>query len=114
MAYLYNICLYLSLGSDTGAQRQGNIWRSSFFSSNSPLIVEDFVMRDATTATVVARKLLTPRDNRLLLRRSDEFAVQDSQALSVQCAGSVSNMGQRLLARTRQVKLLMAEVESLG
>ncbi|KAM1597852.1 hypothetical protein PS2_032713 [Malus domestica] len=70
-------------------------------------------MRDATTATVVARNLLTPRDNRLLSRRSDELAVQDSLAFSVQCAGSVSNMGQRLLARTRQVESLMAEVESL-
>ena len=32
---------------------------------------------------------------------------------SVQCAGSVSDMGQRLLARTRQVESLTAEVASL-
>ena len=44
---------------------------------------------------------------------SDELAVQDSLALSVQCAGSVSNMGQRLLARSRQVESLMVEVASL-
>ncbi|KAM2698437.1 hypothetical protein EV1_037437 [Malus domestica] len=62
---------------------------------------------------VVARNLLTHRDNRLLSRRSDELAVQDSRALSVQCAGSVSNMGQRLLARAHQVESLTTEVENL-
>ncbi|KAB2612754.1 S ribonuclease [Pyrus ussuriensis x Pyrus communis] len=98
---------------DTGASRQGNIWCPSFLSSNGPLTGEDSVMKDATTATVVARNLLTPRDNRLLSRRFDELAVQESLALSVQCAGSVSNMGQRLLARSRQVESLTAEVENL-
>ncbi|KAM1469467.1 hypothetical protein TB1_039458 [Malus domestica] len=103
MAYPSNICLYLSLSSDTGAPRQGNVWRPSFLSSNGPLTVEDSVMRDVTTTTVVARNLITLRDNRLLSRRSDELVVQNSLALSVQCTGSVSNIGQHLLARTRQV-----------
>ncbi|KAM2763240.1 hypothetical protein PS2_014877 [Malus domestica] len=96
-----NICLDLSLSSDAGAPRQDNIWRPSFSSSNGPLTVEDSVMRDTATATVVARNLITPKDNRILSRRSDELAVRESQALSVQCANSVSNMGQRLLVRTR-------------
>ncbi|KAM2558581.1 hypothetical protein TB2_015558 [Malus domestica] len=65
------------------------------------------------TATVVARNLVTPKDNRLLSKRSDELAVKDSLALSVQCAGFVSNMAQRLFARTRQVESLAAEVMSL-
>ncbi|KAM1789936.1 hypothetical protein ACFX12_034046 [Malus domestica] len=64
-------------------------------------------------AAVVARNLLTPKDNRLLSKRSDELAVKDSLALSVQCTGSVSNMAQRLFARTRQVESLAAEVMSL-
>ncbi|CAN6719373.1 unnamed protein product [Malus baccata var. baccata] len=110
----FNICLDLSLSSDTGAPRQGNVWRPSFFSSNGPLTVEDSVMRDATTATVVARNLITPKDNRILSRRSDELAVRESQAFSVQCANYVSNMGQRLLARTRQVESLTAEVATLS
>ncbi|KAM1743313.1 hypothetical protein ACFX12_013214 [Malus domestica] len=71
-------------------------------------------MRDATTATIVARNLITLRDNRILSRRSDELAVQDSQALSVQCTNSVSNMGQRLLVRTHQVELLTVEVAALN
>ncbi|KAM1720708.1 hypothetical protein ACFX12_022339 [Malus domestica] len=65
------------------------------------------------TAAVVARNLLTPKDNRLLSKRSDKLAVKDSLALSVQCAGSVFNMAQRLFARTRQVESLAAEVMSL-
>ena len=70
-------------------------------------------MKNDITATVVARNLLTLRDNRVFSKWSDELAVQDSLAFSVQYVGSVSNMGQRLLARTRQVESLMAEVASL-
>ncbi|KAM1405868.1 hypothetical protein ACFXTH_000617 [Malus domestica] len=65
------------------------------------------------TAAMVARNFLTPKDSRLLSKRSDELAVKDSLALSVQCAGSVSNMAQRLFAQTRQVESLVAEVISL-
>ncbi|KAM1160995.1 hypothetical protein TB2_000138 [Malus domestica] len=113
MAYPSNICLDLSLISDTGAPCQGNIWPPSFLSSSGPLTVEDSVTRDATTATIIARNLLTPRDNRLLSRRSDELVVQDSLALNVQCTTSVSNMGQCLLARTCQVESLTAKVANL-
>ncbi|KAM2194773.1 hypothetical protein ACFX1R_028854 [Malus domestica] len=65
------------------------------------------------TAAVVTRNLLTPKDNRLLFKRFDELAVKDSLALSVQYVGSVSNMVQRLFARTRHVESLAAEVISL-
>ncbi|KAB2606320.1 hypothetical protein D8674_006037 [Pyrus ussuriensis x Pyrus communis] len=91
----------------------GNIWCPSFLSSNGPLTGEDSVMRDATTATVVARNLLTPKDNRLLSRRSNELAVQESLALIVQCASSLSNIGQCLLTQTHQVVSLTTEVENL-
>ncbi|KAM2724474.1 hypothetical protein EV1_027291 [Malus domestica] len=60
-------------------------------------------------AAMVARNLLTSKDNKLLSKRSDELAVKDSLALSVQCADSVSNMTQRLFARTRQVESLAAK-----
>ncbi|KAM1747129.1 hypothetical protein ACFX11_013692 [Malus domestica] len=68
-------------------------------------------MKNDMTAAVVARNLLTPKDNRLLFKRFDELVVKDSLALSVQCA--VSNMAQRLFAQTRQVESLAAEVISL-
>ncbi|KAM1781775.1 hypothetical protein PS1_040529 [Malus domestica] len=71
------------------------------------------MMKNDITAAVVARNLLTPKDNRLLSKQSDELAVKDSQALNVQCAGSVSNMAQRLFAQTCQVESLAAEVISL-
>ncbi|KAM0997687.1 hypothetical protein ACFX2C_007543 [Malus domestica] len=110
MACPSTICLDLSLMSDINEQRQDNIWHSSFLSSNGPLTIGDSVMKNNITATVVARNLLTPKDNRILLKRSNELAVQDSLALNVQCASSVSNMGQQLLAQTRQVESLMANV----
>ncbi|KAM1587051.1 hypothetical protein ACFX10_026271 [Malus domestica] len=113
MACPSNICLDLNLRSDTGEQRQYKIWRPSFLSFNGPLTVEDSVMKNNITATVVAKNLLTPKDNIIFSKRSDESAVQDSLALSVQCAGSISNMGQRLLARTHQVESLIAKVASL-
>ncbi|KAM1060195.1 hypothetical protein ACFX2B_024602 [Malus domestica] len=53
------------------------------------------------------------KNNRILSKRSDETAVQDFLAFNVQCTGSISNMGQRLLAQTRQVESLIAKVESL-
>ncbi|KAM1740374.1 hypothetical protein EV2_016322 [Malus domestica] len=103
----------LNLGEEVVPPSPDNIWRPSFISPTGPLTVGDSMMKNDMTAAVVARNLVTPKDNRLLAKRSDELAVKDSLALSVQCAGSVSNMAQRLFARTRQVESLAAEVMSL-
>ncbi|KAM1233506.1 hypothetical protein ACFX2J_003199 [Malus domestica] len=108
-----NRCFDLNLGEEAVSPSIDNIWRPSFISPTRLLIVGDSVMKNDMTATVVARNLVTPKDNRLLSRRSDELAVKESLALSMQCAGSVSNMAQRLFARTRQVESLAAEVMSL-
>ncbi|KAM1181511.1 hypothetical protein PS2_000090 [Malus domestica] len=106
-------CFDLNLGEKAVPPSPDNIWRPSFISPTGPLTVGDSVMKNDMTAAVVARNLVTPKDNRLLPKRSDELAVKDSLALSVQCAGSVSNMAQCLFARTRQVESLAAEVMSL-
>ncbi|KAM1723809.1 hypothetical protein PS2_021732 [Malus domestica] len=103
----------LNFVEEAAMSSQDNIWRSSFLSSTGLLTVGDSVMKNDMTAAVVAMNLLTPKDNRLLSKRLDELAVKDSLAMSVQCAGSVSNMAQRLFARTRQVESLVAEVISL-
>ncbi|KAM1724782.1 hypothetical protein ACFX11_023192 [Malus domestica] len=103
----------LNFGEETVMPPQDNIWRPSFLFPTGPLTVGDSMMKNDITTTVVARNLLTPKDNRLLSKQSDELAVKDSLALSVQCVGSVSNMAQRLFARTRQVESLAAEVISL-
>ncbi|CAN6706827.1 unnamed protein product [Malus baccata var. baccata] len=103
----------LNIGEEAAPPSPDNIWRPSFISPTGPLTVGDSVMKNDMTAAVVARNLVTPRDNKLLARRSYELAVKESLALSVQCAGSVSNMAQRLFARTRHVESLVAEIQSL-
>ncbi|KAM1017248.1 hypothetical protein COP2_048086 [Malus domestica] len=103
----------MNLGEEAVPPSPDNIWRPSFISPTGPLTVGDSVMKNDMTDAVVARNLVTPKDNRLLAKRSDELAVKDSLVLSVQCTGSVSNMDQRLFARTRQVESLAAEMMSL-
>ncbi|KAM1282363.1 hypothetical protein ACFX2H_022738 [Malus domestica] len=91
----------LNFGEEASMPSQDNIWRPSFLSLTGSLTVGDSVMKNDMTAAVVAKNLLTPKDNILLSKRFDELAVKVSLALSVQCAGSVSNMAQHLFARTR-------------
>ncbi|CAN6585768.1 unnamed protein product [Malus baccata var. baccata] len=98
----------LNLVEEAATPSPDNIWRPSFVSPTGPLTVGDSVMKNDMTAAVVAMNLPTPKDNRLLSKRSDELVVKDSLALSF-----VSNMAQRLFARTRQVESLVAEVISL-
>ncbi|KAM2467689.1 hypothetical protein FF1_009441 [Malus domestica] len=89
--------LDLNVGEDVDMSSPNNIWRPSFLSTTGHLTVRDSVIKNDITATVVARNILTPKDNRIFSKRSDELAVQDSLAFSIQCASSVSNIGQRLL-----------------
>ncbi|KAM1426931.1 hypothetical protein ACFX11_019302 [Malus domestica] len=103
----------LNLGEEAAMPSLDNIWYPSFISLTGPPTIGDSVMKNDLTAAVVARNLVTSKDNRLLSKRSNELAVKESLALSVQCAGSMSNMAQRLFARTRQVESLMVEVMSL-
>ncbi|KAM1103457.1 hypothetical protein PS1_012127 [Malus domestica] len=99
----------LNFGEEAVMPSEDNIWRPSFLSPTGPLTVGDSVMKNDMTVAVVAMNILTPKDNRLLSKWSDELAAKDSLALSVQCAGSVSNIAQHLFARTRQVESLAAE-----
>ncbi|CAN6714849.1 unnamed protein product [Malus baccata var. baccata] len=72
----------LNLVEEAAPPSPDNIWRPSFVSHTGPLTVGDSVMKNDMTAAVVAMNLLTPKDNRLLSKRSDELAVKDSLALS--------------------------------
>ncbi|CAN6720995.1 unnamed protein product [Malus baccata var. baccata] len=103
----------LNLGEEAAMPSPDNILRPSFISPIGPLTVGDSMMKNDMNVAVVAWNLVTPKNNRLLSKRSDELAVKDSLALSVQCAGSVSNMAQHLFARNRQVESLAAKVMSL-
>ncbi|KAM0989575.1 hypothetical protein ACFX2A_013629 [Malus domestica] len=73
----------LNFGEEAAMPSQDNIKGPSFLSPTGPLTVGDSVMKIDMTATVVARNILTPKDNRLLSKRSDELAVKDFLALSV-------------------------------
>ncbi|CAN6721177.1 unnamed protein product [Malus baccata var. baccata] len=70
----------LNLVEEAAPPSPDNIWRPSFVSPTGPLTVGDSVMKNDMTAAVVARNLLTPKDNRLLSKRSDELAVESLAA----------------------------------
>ncbi|CAN6678010.1 unnamed protein product [Malus baccata var. baccata] len=72
----------LDFGEEETMPSQDNIWRPSFLSPIGHLTVGDSVMKNDMTAAVVAKNLITPKDNRLLSKRYDELAVKDSLALS--------------------------------
>ncbi|KAM2185085.1 hypothetical protein ACFX1Q_030128 [Malus domestica] len=76
----------LNLGEEAVSPSPDNIWPPSFISATGLLTVGDSMMKNDMTAAVVARNLVTPKDNRLLAKQSDELTVKDSLALSVQCA----------------------------
>ncbi|KAM1750859.1 hypothetical protein FF1_009015 [Malus domestica] len=67
--------LDLNVGEDVDMSSTDNIWHPLFLSPTGPLTVGDFVMKNDITATVVTRNLFTPKDNRILSKRSDELAV---------------------------------------
>ncbi|CAN6721034.1 unnamed protein product [Malus baccata var. baccata] len=71
-------CFDLNLGEEAVPPSPDNIWHPSFISPTGPLTVGDSMMKNDMTDAVVARNLVTPKDNRLLSKRSDELAVKDS------------------------------------
>ncbi|CAN6685943.1 unnamed protein product [Malus baccata var. baccata] len=66
----------LNLGEEAAMPSPDNIWRPSFISPTGPLTVGDLVMKNDMTAAVVTRNLVTPKDNRLLFKRSDEWLIR--------------------------------------
>ncbi|KAM2007329.1 hypothetical protein ACFX15_002252 [Malus domestica] len=109
MSCPFDLRFDFNFGEEVAMPSQDNIWRPSFLSLTGPLTVGDSVMKNDMTTAVVAKNLLTPKDNRLLSKRFDELAVKDSLTLSVQCAGFVSDMAQHLFAQTYQLESLAAE-----
>ncbi|KAM1321461.1 hypothetical protein ACFX2F_014534 [Malus domestica] len=66
----------LNLVEEAATPSPNNIWRPSFLSPTGPLTVGDSVMKNDMTAAVVARNFLTPKDNRLFSKRSDELLLR--------------------------------------
>ncbi|KAM1826361.1 hypothetical protein ACFX13_025720 [Malus domestica] len=73
----------LNFGEKAAMPSQDNIWHLSFLSPTGHLTIGNFMMKNDMTAAVVARNLLTPKDNRLLSKQSDELAIKDFLAFSV-------------------------------
>ncbi|XP_057466900.1 uncharacterized protein LOC130787741 [Actinidia eriantha] len=92
---------------------QPEIWRSSPLPQKGPLITNGSVMLDDAVAASVAKGIITPQDEKLLANRTDVEAINDSMALSIQCASSVSNMARRLQARGNEVQELRTQVLNL-
>jgi hypothetical protein len=86
------------------------VWRPYFLSPNGPVSVTDSVMLNGVTATAVAAGLCTPEDAKVLAGRTDPQIINDSMALTIQCAATVSNMGRRLHVRNLEVKTLRSQV----
>ena len=76
-------------------------------------MVTDSVMLSGSTATAVATGLLTPKDGRILVGRTDPQTINDSMTLTIQCVVSVSNMGRRLHVRNHEVRVLRTQVTIL-
>ncbi|CAN6685792.1 unnamed protein product [Malus baccata var. baccata] len=72
----------LNFGEESTMSPQDNIWHPSFLSPTGHLTVGDSVMKNDITVAVVAKNLLTFKDNRLFSKRSDELAIKDSLACS--------------------------------
>ena len=89
------------------------IWRPSFVSQNRHLTVDDSVMMNDATAVTVATNFLLPMDDMLLRARSEEEAIDDSMASSIQSAASVSNLADHLLARANEAQEMTTENFSL-
>ncbi|KAM1121181.1 hypothetical protein TB2_002769 [Malus domestica] len=96
----------LNLGEEAVAPSPDNIWRPSFLSPTGPLTVGDSVMKNYITAAVMARNILIHKDIRLFSKRSDELAVKDSLALSVQCAAEVMSLKQEIRGLKHENKQL--------
>ena len=69
-------------------------------------------MNDAT-AVIVARNFITPMDEMLLTGSSEEEAIDDLMASSIQSAASVSNLADRLRVRANEVQKLTTENSSI-
>jgi hypothetical protein len=89
------------------------VWRPYFLSPNGPVSVTDSVMLNGVIATAVAAGLCTPEDAKVLVGRTDPQIINDSLALTIQCATTVSNMERRLHVRNLEVKTLRSQVTIL-
>jgi hypothetical protein len=88
-------------------------WRPYFLTPSDPAKVNNSVMLNGVTTTVVAAGLCTPKDGKILARRTDPQIINDSMALTIQCVASISNMERHLHVRNHEVRALCSQITIL-
>lgn len=83
-----------------------DVWQPNFTFDNRPITLHDSVLLHDSTAVAVARGFVLPRDQALLIDKSDTDAINDSLAFSIQGAVSTSDLARRLHVRNEEVKSL--------
>ena len=78
-----------------------------------PFFAKDSVMLTPTTAIHFGENMLSSSNQRVLARRSEFAAVNDSMCLSIQAAFSLSNLCHCFWAKRRANESLYAKVASL-
>ncbi len=82
------------------------VWGPYFLSPNGPVTITDSMILSDTTAIAVATGLLTPKDGRRLVERTDPQTINDLMALTIQCVACIFNMGRRLHVSNYEVRAL--------
>ena len=75
------------------------VWRTTFEVNGRPVIIEDTIMDDGDTDIAVARDMILPRDEIMMVARTNIEAVNQSLALSIRATSSLVNLAERLHAR---------------
>jgi hypothetical protein len=69
---------------------QSEILHPSFLSQKGHLSTNDSTMLDDAIVTSVAKCIITPRDEKLLVEKTDAEAINDSMAFSIQGTTTIS------------------------
>ena len=83
-----------------------NVWQSNFTFDNRPISLHDSVLLHNSTTVVVAKGFVLPRDQALLIDKSDTDAINDSLAFSIEGVVSTSDLARRLHVRNEEMKSL--------
>ena len=86
------------------------MWMPYFGSARGPVTVNDTILMDNEVALGVARSLVTPRDARVLGAKCDNRIVSDAMALAAQSTTTVATVGYRLIAKSRELELVRAQL----
>ena len=82
------------------------VWQPNFTFDNRPITLHDYVLLHDSTTVAVAKGFVLPRDQALLIDKSDTDAINDSLAFSIQGAVLAFDLARRLHVRNEEMKSL--------